>query len=328
MPRYSRLLFKRKYRELLKGGISTDSMRFSKCLTEPVPTTQLACMEIRQEPLHIGFRDLLLAVSAVCWMVTILDDQAGSLLLYWQDCAKISVGPPENWDTTKTCGRGGCCLITLLKITPYPSVSGNARDFSTNLASVSRDLDVKLSKPMPVGRKPLKKLLQINARPYRSTLVRGRSPFSVPQHPDKNVGTDRRTTWRSLALVPSQSGLLRRTQFENRSSSHSGSAHVQCADLRRIYPSSSPINSRQNLPNSGQRQMAQVSRPQVFLRGEQRPYSIGLPTAILSRTQSHRTSLESRAPNGNPQPLFPFDRGASFSFNIPIRYLESTKQYS
>src|SRR5512139_2911740 len=226
MLRYSKVQFKTRYLELLEGDISTDSMPFSRCLTEPAPMTQLACMEILREPLHIGYGNLPLAVSTLCWRGTIPDVQLNSLLFNWQDCAKISVVRPEKWDTTKTCGTGCSCLITLIKIIPSPLVLDNAKGSSTNLALVSRGLVAKLLKPTPISRKPLKKLLPIDARPYRSSLVRGRSSFSTPHQPDKNVGTNRRTTSRPLAFVPSQSRLLRRTQFENRSPSYPGSAYL------------------------------------------------------------------------------------------------------
>jgi len=326
MPRHSRLLSKTKYREPLKGDTSTDFMPFSRCWAEPVPMKQLTCMEIRREPLNIGYSDSLLRESPVCWRGTIPDAHLVSLLPNRRDCAKISVVLPENWDTTKTCGMDCCCLITLPKIILYPSVSGNVRGSSTSLALASRGLAEKLSKPTFAGRKTLKKLLPINARPDRSTLVRGRSPFSTPQYSDKNVVTKRRTTSRTLTFLPSQSRLLWSTQFENRSSPYPGSTYFQCSNLWRLYSLSSPINSRQNISYSGQRPMAQVARSQALLRGEQEPYSIALSASIFSRTQSHRASLESYSPNGNPQPLFFLVRRASLSFDFSIRSLESTKQ--
>ena len=115
MLKYSRLPFKTKYREPLKGAISTGSMPCSMYWMEPVPVTRLACMETLQERLNIGFNGLLLKASPVCWMETILDVQPVCLSTIWLICAKISVAIPENWDMTKTCGMDCCCLTILFQ---------------------------------------------------------------------------------------------------------------------------------------------------------------------------------------------------------------------
>jgi hypothetical protein len=328
MLRYSRLLFKTKYRAPLKDATSIGSMLFSMSWMEPVPMTRLASTETLREQLNIGLTGSFLRDSPVCWMETILDAQPDCLLKTCINCAKISVVLPENWDITKTCGMDCCFLTILLRNTPYRLVSGNAREFSINSVSVSRDPAEKPAKLMPYSRKPLKKLLSVNARPYRSTLVRRRSPFSTPQQFGKNVGTQRTTTSYTFAFGPSQSGFLRGTQFENRSACDSASPYLQCSDFRRLYSLSAPIYSRQNLSDSGQCQMAQIQRSQTLLRGESASIGIRFSASLFSRTQSNRASLEDHSSNGNSQPLFPFDRRPPYGSGIPIYGLDFTKLVS
>jgi hypothetical protein len=322
---HSRLPFKTKYRERLKGDTSTDSMLFSRFSLEPVPMKQPVCTETRRELLNTGYSDLPLMDFPACWREATPDAQHGSLLLSWQNCAKISVVPPESWDTTKTCGMVCCCLITLPKIIPYRLVSGNARGSSISLALVSRDLAARLAKLILSSRKPLKKLLPANARPYRTALVRGRSPFPTSQQSDKDVGAKGAAASRTLAFSPSQRRLLWGTQLENRATSYPGSSHFQRSDLWRLCPLSSRIYSRQNLSYSGQRQMAQVKRSQRFLRGQSRPLGIHLSASLFSRTQSNRTGLENHSPNDNPQPLFPFAGRTSHRLDFSIFDLGSSK---
>ena len=223
---------------------------------------------------------------------------------------------------TKTCGMDCCCLTILFKNTPFHLVSGNVRGSSTNSVSASRDLAVKPVKLMAPGRRPLKKLLPVNARPYHSAVVRGRSPFSTPQQFDANVGSQRATTPRNLAFGPSQSRLFRCAQPENRSTRDSRSTHFQCSDFRRLYSLFAPIYSGQNLPDSGQCQMAQIQRAQRILRNQSVAPGIYLSATLFSRTQSNRESLADHSSQGNPQPLFPIYRRPLVGSGIPIYYLE------
>jgi hypothetical protein len=159
---------------------------------------------------------------------------------------------------TKTCGMDCCCLTILFKNTPFNLAFGNVRGSSPNLVSASRDLAVKPAKMMDSGRRPLNKLLPINARPYHSTVVRGRSPFSTPQQFNANVGSQRAITLRNLAFGPSQSRLFRSAQSENRSTCDSRSTHFQRSDFRRLYSLFATIYSRPNLSDSRQCSMAQI----------------------------------------------------------------------
>src|SRR5208283_3550930 len=323
MLMYSRLPFKTKYHVLQKDATSIDSMLFCMFWTEPVPVTRLACMETLPERLNIGSNGLLLKAFPVCWMETILDAQPVCLSTSWLICAKISVVIPENWAMTKTCGMDCCFLTILVKNTPFHLGSGNARGSFINSASASSDLAVKPVKRMAPGRRPLKKLLPVNARPYHSTVVRGRSPFSTPQQFDANVGAQRSTTSRNLAFGPSQSGLFRSAQSENRSTRDSRSTHFQCSDFRRLYSLSAPNYSGQNLSDSGQCPMAQIQNTQRVFRGQSAAFGIYLSATLFSRTKSDRKSLADHSPQGNPQPLFPIDRRPSVGSSIPIHYLEA-----
>jgi hypothetical protein len=132
MLRYSRLLFKTKYRVLPKDATSIGFMLFCMFWMEQVPVTRLGCMETLPERLNIGSNDLLLKTFPVCWMETILGAQPVCLSTIWLICAKTSVLTPENWDVTKTCGKDCCCLTILVKNTPFQLVSGNVRGCSTN----------------------------------------------------------------------------------------------------------------------------------------------------------------------------------------------------
>ena len=289
---------------------------------------RLACMETLREPLNIGFKGLLLKDSLDCWMETIQDAQVGCPLRSWLNCAKISVVLLEYWDTTKTFGTDCCCLTIFPRNTPYRLASGNVKDFSINSVSVSRDPAAKPAKLISHNRKLLKKLLRFNARPYRSTLVRGRSSLSAPQQFVENVGAQRSTTSRTIAFGPSQRRLLRGTQFESRSTCGPGSPHFQCSDFRRLSPLSASIYSRQDLFDSGQCQMAPLQRSQALLRGESGSLGIHFSPSLLTRTKSDRTSLEDYSSKGNPQPLLSFNGRSPVSSRIPIYGLGVTKLVS
>ena len=322
MLKYSRLPFKTKYREPLKGATSTGSMLFSMSSMEPVPKIRLVCTETLRELSNIGSGGLLLKDSPVCWMGTIRDAQPGCRPAIWPNCAKISAVHPENWDMTRTCGTDCCCLTILLITTPYRLVSGNARGSFINSVSVSKDPVAKPVKLMVPIKRPLKKLLPVNARPYNSTVVRGRSPFSTPQQFDENVGAQRSTTSRTLTFDPSQSRVFRSAQFENRPTCDVRSSHFQRSDIRRLYSLFAPIYSGQNLPDSGQCQKAQIQRAQRILRNQSVAPGIYLSATLFSRTQSNRKSLADHSSQGNPQPLFPIYRRPSVGSGIPIHYLE------
>ena len=163
---------------------------------------RLVCTETLRELSNIGSSGLLLKDSPVCWMETIRDAQPGCRPAIWPNCAQISVVHPENWGMTRTCGTDCCCLTILLITTPYRLVSGNARGSFINSVSVSKDPIAKPVKLMVPIKRPLKKLLPVNARPYNSTVVRGRSPFSTPQQADANVGTKRATISCNLISPP------------------------------------------------------------------------------------------------------------------------------
>ena len=99
----------------------------------------------------------------------------------------------------------------------------------------------------------------------------------------------------------------------------------EASTFRRFYPLFSPIYTGQNLFDSGQCQMAQVQRSQTLLRGQSASPGIYLSTSLLTQTQSNRASLEDHSSQGNPQPLFPFNRRPPISSRIPIYSLGFTQ---
>jgi hypothetical protein len=123
--------------------------------------TRLAFTETLREQFSIGSSVLLLEGSPVCWMETIRDAQPDCLLKTWLNYAKISVAPPENWDTTKTCGTDCCSLTILPRNTPDRLASENARGSFNSSVSVSRDPAAKPAKLMAPNRMPLKNYYQL-----------------------------------------------------------------------------------------------------------------------------------------------------------------------
>src|SRR4030042_636444 len=225
---------------------------------------------------------------------------------------------PEIRVMTKTCGMACYCRTTWKRTTPYRSVCGNAKDYSIRWDLASRDLAVRLAKPIPSSRRPLKKLLRVDERPRCPTMVRGRSPFPAAQQPDKDVGSKRTAASRTLAFSPSQSGFLRGTQSENRQSPYKRGSYFQFRDLWRLYPLSPRIYTRENIPYSGQCQMAQSERFERPVRDQSRQTDTNLPAVIFTRTQSGGTGLANHSPTGNSQPLFPVRRRIKNRFNISI----------
>ena len=103
-------------------------------------------------------------------------------------------------------------------------------------------------------------------------------------------------------------------------------AYVQCRDLWRLCPLSSSIYSRENLPYSGQCQMAQSARFERLIRCQSGPNGTYLPAVIFPRTQSSGTSVEDYSPAGNPQPLFPIARRTKTCPNFSFYEMGAAKQ--
>ena len=233
---------------------------------------------------------------------------------YEKNCGVL----PETWVMTKTCGMACYCHTTWKRTTLYRSVYGNAKDYSIRWDLASRDLAVRLAKPILYSKRPSKKLLRVDERPLCPALVRGRSPFPATQQPNKNVGSKRTTATRTLTFGPPQSRFFRSTQSKNRSSPHAGGSHFQFRDLWRFNPLSTRIYSWENIPYSGQCQMAQSEGFERFLRVQSRPSRTNLPPTIFTRTQSRGTSLANYSSAGNSQPLFPVGRRPQNRFSISI----------
>jgi len=282
----------------------------------------------KRRQLSTGFTGLSLTDLTGCGKVIGQGDRDASLLRSCRSYERKFSALPGNLDTTKTSGMGYCCLTTLRRNTPFHSVFGSVRGYSTSLDLVSRGHAGRLAKPILFCRKPLKKLLPMDERPCNPTLVRGRSPFPAAQQSDQDVGTQGTTAPRTLAFGPRQSRLLWSAQLENRVSGYQGGAHFQCRDLRRVCPLSSSIDSRENTPYSGQCKMAQSARfERVFLRksGSDSTY---FPATIFPRTQSSGTGLENHSAASDAQPLFPIGRRSQNRFNILFYEMGAAKQYA
>jgi len=230
---------------------------------------------------------------------------------------------PEIRVMTKTCGMACYCHTTWKRTTLYRSVYGNAKDYSIRWDLVSRDLAVRLAKPILSNRGPLKKILRVDERSLCPSLVRGRSPFPATQQPDKDVGSKRTAASRTLAFSPSQSGFLRGTKSENRQSPYKRGPYFQFRDLWRLYPLSPRIYTRENIPYPGQCQMAQGERFEKLFRVQSRPTGTNLPAVIFTRTQPGGTSLANHSAAGNSQPLFPVRGRIKNRFSISIYDMET-----
>jgi hypothetical protein len=319
------LRFKTKY--LGPGKVDTfiDLMSFFTSSTVPAPMTRHGFSGTRPGQSNIGFTGLSLMGSPGYGRANEQGVRVGSLPQSCRSWEMKSSGLPGNWDTTKTSGMVCCCLITLRRTTPFHSVCGNAKGYSTNLDLVSRGLDARPAKPIHSSGRPSKKLLPMDERPHHPALVRGRSPFPAAQQPDKDVGAEGTTASCALAFSSSQSGLLRGAQLENWMPADQGSSNFQCRDLWRLCPLSSPIYSGETIPYSGQCQMAQSTRferPLPCKSGTDRAY---LPAAIFPRTQSSGTSMEDHSPASNPRSLFPIGGGTQNSFNFSFYEMGATQ---
>jgi len=328
MQRHLSPRFKTKYLE--PGKVDTFIGLMSSCTSYKAParTTRHGFSDTHPGQSNTGFTDSSPTGLPGCGRATGRGDRGAFLPRNCRSYETKSSALPGNWDTTKTSGMVCCCLTTLPRTTPFHSVCGNAKGYSTSLDSVSRGRAGRPAKPTLSCRKPSKKLLPMDERPHHPALVRGRSPFPAAQQPDKDVGPEGTTASRALAFGPSQSGLLRGTQLENWLSHHQGGSHFQCRDLWRLCPLSSSIYSRETIPYSGQCQMAQSARFERLLLRKSGPAGTSLPAAVFPRTQSSGTSLEDHSPAGNPQPLFPVGRRTRNRFNIMFCEMGTAKQHT
>ena len=325
MQRHLSPRFKMKYLELGKADTFIGWMSFYMSSKAPAPTMPHGFSDTHPGQLNTGSTGSSLTGSPGYGRANEQDVRGAFLpqsCRSWEMKFGSLLG---NWDMTKTCGMVCCCLITLRRTTPFHSVCGNAKGYSTSLGSVSRGLDARPAKPTHSSRKPSKKLLPMDERPHHPALVRRRSPFPEAQQPDKDVGPEGTATSCALAFSSSQSGLLRGAQFENRMPTDQGSSHFQCRDLWRLCPLSSPIYSGETIPYSGQCQMAQSTRferPLPCKSGTDRTY---LPAVLFPRIQSSGTSMEDHSPASNPQPIFPIGGGTQNSFNLSIYEMGTTQ---
>ena len=285
---------------------------------ELAPTRHHMLSDSPPELSNTGLKDWLLMGLVDFGTGSILADLAVFQPRKSKDCERNYGVLPEMRVMTKTCGMACYCRTTWKRTTLYRSVCGNAKDYSIRWDLASRGLAVRLAKPILSSRRPLKKLLRVDERPYCPALVRGRSPFPATQQPDKNVGSKRTAASRTLAFSPSQSGFLRGTQSENRQSPYKRGSYFQFRDLWRLYPLSPQIYTREIIPYPGQCQMAQGKRFERLVRVRSRPTDTNLPAIIFTRTQSGGTGLANHSPTGNSQPLFPVRRKIKNRFNISI----------
>ena len=270
---------------------------------------QHVCSDIRPEPSNIGFIVSSPMGLSDCGRVIGRDAQVACLPRIYKSCETNSGALPGTWDTAKTSGTGSYYHTILRRSTQFRSAYGNARGCSTNLDSVSKDRVANPAKPTPNCRRSLKKLLPVAERPQHPALVRGRSPFPTTQQSDTNVGAQRATAPCALALVPRQSGLLRGTRPQNGETADQRSPHLQRRDLWRLCPLSSSVHSWENLPHSGQREMAQSESSERAILHKSRPYSPYLFTTLFPRTQPGGTSLANHPQTGYSQSLLPIKRG-------------------
>jgi len=323
MQRHLSPRFKTKY--LGPGKVDTfiDLMSFFTSSTAPAPTMRHGFSGTRPGQSNTGSTG-----SSLTGLLGYgrANEQGVRVGFLCQSCRSWEMkfsGLPENWDTTKTSGMVCCCLITLRRTTPFHSVCGNAKGYSTSLDLVSRGRDARPAKPIRSSRRPSKKLLPMDERPHHPALVRGRGPFPAAQQPDKDVGPEGTATLRALAFGSSQSGLLWGTQFENRLSPHTRGSHFQCRDLWRFYQLSPRIYSRESIPYLGQCQLAQGENFERLLRVQSKPPGTNLPAAIFTRTQSSGTGLANYSSASNSQPLFPVGRRPQNRFSISIYEMEA-----
>src|SRR4030042_5542534 len=303
--------FKMRYLVAEKAAIFTGLMSFFMFCKEPVPMKPHGCLDTLPEPSNTGFivaspMDLL-----DCGRVTgrdVLVAYPPQIYTSYETSSRVH---PETWDTSKTSGMGYYYHTILPKNTLFRSAYANARGCSTNLDSASRDLAANRVRPILNYRISLKKLLPVDERPRYPAVVRGRSPFPTARQPDTNVGAQGTAAPSARALVPRQSGLLRSTRSQDREIAGQRSSHFQRRDIRRLCSLSSAVHSRENLPHSGQCEMAQSKSFERVILHESRPHSPDLLSTLFSRTQPGGKSLENNPQTGHTQSFFPFGRRAS-----------------
>jgi hypothetical protein len=311
-----------------KSDTFTDLMSFCTSCKEPARTTPRGCSDTLPGPSNIGFIVSSPMDLPACGKVSGPGARDGYPPQIYKSYKTSSDAPPETWDTARTSGTGSYCHTILQKSTPLRSVYGNARGCSTNLDSVSRDRGANPAKPILRCMMPLKKLLPMAERPQHPALVRGRSPFPAAQQSGADVGAQGKAASRTLALRPRQSGLLRGTRPQNGEAPDQRSPHFQRGDLRRLCPLPSSVYSRENLPHSGQCQMAQGASFERAILPKSETDSPYFSTTLFPRTQSNGTSLEDHSQTGYPQSLLPIKRGFESIFAIHFFKMGAIKHHT
>ena len=289
---------------------------------------QRVSSDTRPEPSNIGFIVSSPMGLPDCGRVIEQDARGACLTRIYRNCEMRSGALPGTWESAKTSGTASYYHTILRRSIPLRSAYGNARGCSTNLDSVSKDHVASPVKPTPNCRKPLKKLLPVAESPQHPALVRGRSPFPATQQSDTNVGAQRTAAPRALALVPRQSGLLRGTRPQNGRAADQRGPHLQRRDLRRLCRLSSSIHPWENLPHSGQREMAQSKSTERAILHESGPYSPDLFTTLFPRTQPRGASLANHPQTNYPQSLLPIKRGFESVSDIQFFKMGATKLHT
>lgn len=324
MQRLSLRQFKMNYHEQGKEDTFTGLPLSYMYYVEPVPMKRHVLSDFRPELSSTGLTGWLPTDFTGFGTGNIPDDLAVFLPRKCKDYEKNYGVLPEILVTTRTCGTACYWRIIWKGTMPYRSVYGNAKGYSIKWDLACKDLVARLAKPVLPSRRHLKKLLRVDERPHDPALVRGRSPFSATQQLDKNVGSKRTTTTRTLTFGPPQSRFFRGTQPKNRLSPHARGCPFQFRDLCRLYPFSTQIYSWENIPYPGQCKMAQSEGFERFLRVQSRPSSTYLSPTIFTRTQSGGTSLANHSSSGNSQSLFSVGRRTKGSFSISIFEMAAT----
>ena len=310
--------FKTNYPEPGKDDTFTGLPLYCMCYVELVLMKHHVLSDSPPGLSNTGLKDWLRRGLADFGTECILVDPAAFQLRKSKDYEKNYGVLPGIQVMTKTCGMACYYHITWKRTTLYRSVYGNANGYFIRWDLVSRGLAVRLAKPILSSRRPLKKLLRVDERSHCPDLVRGRSPFPATQQPDTDVGSKRTAASRTLTFSPSQSGLLRGTQSENRQAPYKRGSYVQFRNLRRLYPLSPRIYSGENIPYLGQCQMAQGERFERLVQIQSRPTDTNLPAVIFPRTQPGGTGLANHPSTGNTQSLFPLYRRIKNRFSISI----------
>ena len=121
-----------------------------------------------------------------------------------------------------------------------------------------------------------------------------------------------------LCLDPREGRLLWSGQPENGSPCYQRCSHLQQRDFWRLSRLSSPRYPREDLSDSGQRQVAQSKSLERFFHPEPGSSGADFSATLFARTQPGRAGMENYPQARHPQPLFPFGRrtqdGSDFSF--------------